>query len=108
MSIESEPKFEGEKSSRFRQLVEGLVDKSEVLDDWTNPTKPEETMSILDAIEKNELSLYAGERTSDKELDAINCLTAIYDELKEEEPDEEFIKETVEQLKEYLEIAKKR
>jgi len=102
MSIEARPKFEGERNSRFRQLVEDLVDKSETLRDWINPINPEETMSVLDAIEKNELSLYGGRSTWDKKIDAMNCLTKIYDELKKENPDEEFIKETVERLKEYL------
>lgn len=97
-----EPKFEVKKPTEFRLLVEDLVKNSYLFGEWVNPVDPDEKMSVLDAIEKNELSLYMGERANDRELDAVNCLTAIYDELKKSSPDNDFIEETVEQLKEYL------
>jgi len=97
-----EPKFEMKQPTEFRELVESLVEGSGLFKDWVNPTNPDEKMSVLDAIEKNELSLYMGERASEQKIDAVRCLTAIYDELKKSGPDSDFIEQTVERLKEYL------
>lgn len=103
MSPKGEPKFEGgDQLHDFRSLVESTVKDSEVLTDWVNPIKPEETMSVLDAIERNEVSLYIGKRPSDRKNDAVNLLVAIYDELKKPTPDQDFIEESVERLKGYV------
>ena len=98
-----EPKFETKQPTEFRTLVEDLLKDSKLLEDWINPREgSNEKMSVIDAIEKNELPFYAGNYRSDRELDAINCLTAIYDELKKSDPNNNFIEETVAQLREYL------
>ena len=97
-----EPKFEMSRDVRFRQLVENLIEQSGTFEIWTNPINPSEKMSVIDAIEKNELSIFIGNHARDKKLDAVYCLIAIYDELKRDKPNEDFIKETVEHLKEYL------
>ena|SRR3989344_1301065 len=84
----------------FRGLVGNLVEGSDLF-----PIKTigkNEQMTILDAIENNEVSLYVPERADDKMLDAVHCLVTIYDELKKQEPDQDFITSTVKQLKEYL------
>jgi len=88
-----------ESFSSFRGLVGHLVENSDLF-----PVKKvgEEQMSILDAIEKNEITLYVPERASDKMLDAVHCLISIHEELEKEEPDQNFIESTVERLKEYL------
>lgn len=98
----NEPTFETKKSSSFRDLVEDLVNKSETLGTWVNPTNPDDKMTVIEAIEKDDLATYAGQYASDKKLDAIHCLTSIYDELKKDKPDDDFIEETVEHLKMYL------
>jgi hypothetical protein len=63
---------------------------------------PDTKLGIVEAVENNEITLYLGNSTGDKVLDAVHCLTAIYDELGKDEPDEDFISKTVEQLKGYL------
>ena len=100
--MENEPKFEVTQNQRFRQLVEDLVDKSETLSVWVNPTNSDDKMTVIEAIEKNDVSTYTGQYAGDKKLDAIHCLTSIYDELGKDKPDEEFIEETVKTLKQYL------
>jgi hypothetical protein len=113
-----EPKFEANQPTRFRQLVEELLSESNLFqssqqrawssgeyDDFVKKLKEEkkeERTKIIEAIEKNELSSYLGERPSDQQSDAANCLVAIYDEMKKPNPDEAFIEQTVAQLKEYL------
>ena len=96
--FENEIREEGALS--FRELVGGLIKESTLF-----PSKEigrGETLDILDAIEKNEVSLYVPEGASDRMLDAVHCLTAIYDELSKKDPDQDFTLSTVEQLKEYL------
>ncbi len=97
-----EPKFEMKQPNEFRDLVEDLVKNSETLKDRVISIGGiEEKINILDAIEGKGLTDYA-DGADDKTLDAIHCLMAIYDELKKDEPDDDFIEETVERLKEYL------
>lgn len=99
----SSPENKKEAQNRiFRQLVGKLVKESSLLLPKTNPVNPKEEFDIISSIEKNEVSLYAGNYMNDKALGAIRCLVAIYDELAKDKPDKEFIEETVEQLKEYL------
>ena len=98
------PNLEGaagkEGTSRFRELVAGIVEESDSF-----PPKEigeGETLSIIDAIENNEVSIYVGGHPSDRMMDAVTYLLAIYDELKKAEPDQEFIDRTIDELKEYL------
>lgn len=89
--------------NEFRGLVEGLLKGSDIFPVISVGDKGEK-MSVIDALEKNELSLYVdySGNSSDKKLDAVHCLVAIYDELKKPDPDHEFVEQTIEQLKEYL------
>lgn len=89
-----------EKNQRFESLVGDLIKKSSLFPDVE--LLPDDTLSIMNAIENNEASTYTGSRASDQMLDAITCLNAIYDELGKEDPDEDHIEQVVEQLKEYL------
>ena len=112
--MEKEPTFEISQNQRFRQLVESLLKKSNQFSDFITSRNLEARSAeeknniennrtkIIKAIENNELSEFIGENASDKTLDAVSCLTSIYDELGKDKPDEEFIEKTVEQLKEYL------
>jgi hypothetical protein len=96
-----------EQNKEFRGLLEDLITQSE--NGLLAPVRisEDEELSVLDAVENNELSLYAGgNERNDKKLDALNLITSIYDELGKENPDNDFIVETVEELKEYLEINK--
>lgn len=65
-----------------------------------------ERTAVIDAIEKNEIAYYLdknfGPNPSTERIDATDCLIHIFDELKKEEPDQDFIASTIEQLKEYL------
>lgn len=80
------PRYEGYELSDFRDLVGDLIKNSGTLEDKViNIGGHEEKINILDAIEGNGLSEYA-EGGDDKKLDAIHCLTAIYDELKKIHP----------------------
>lgn len=80
-------------NERFRELVYPMLEES----NYFNP--PNE---ILDAIERAELTLLDEENISQKEFEAINCLIAIYDEILEKEPKEDYISEMIELLKDYL------
>ncbi len=96
------PNYENYKLSDFRDLVGDLVKNSETLKDkviavGNNGIK----INILDAIENKGLSEYA-DGANDRTLDAINCLIEIYDELKKDTPNGDFIEQTIEDLKEYL------
>jgi len=91
---------EGRRNERFEALVKGLIDQSSLFPE--KQLTPDTKMNVVSAIENNEISLYLGNSASDRVLDAVNCLTAIYDELGENEPDEEFLNETVERLGGYL------
>lgn len=114
---EREITIEGAQS--FRELVGGLLKESSLFQ--TNPPRAtlgreytqaeklaieKDRLGILEAIENNDVSAYIDEyfggRPSDRVLDAVECLIHVYDELKKEEPDKDFIASTVEQLKEYL------
>ncbi len=86
----------------FRMLVEDLIEESSLLPEWVNPTNPDEKMSVLDAIEGGEATLYLDEYASDEQINAVTCLFSVYVELENEEPDDDFIQDTIEQLKEYL------
>lgn len=89
--------------SEFRNLVEGLLKESNLFPVVTIPSGSEEKMSVIEAVENNELMLYielAGE--TDERLDAVHCLVTINDELEKPDPDHEFVEQTIEQLKEYL------
>lgn len=90
----------GEKNQRFESLVESLVKGSSLFPE--KQITPDEKLDIVKAIENNEITLYLGNHAGDRILDAVHCLTAIYDELGKDEPDEDFLNQTVEQLKEYL------
>ena len=98
-----ENKFEQEAGmetgSGFRGIVGRLIENSTL---FPPKTIGDKKLTILDAIEQNEITLYVPEHTSDRMLDAVNCLTAVYEELKKVEPDQEFIAGTVAHLKEYL------
>ena len=88
------------RNQRFESLVKSLVAGSSTL-----PAKslgPDTKLGIIEAIERNEVTLYVSDSAGDRVLDAVHCLTAIYDELGKDEPDEDFVEQTVEQLKEYL------
>jgi len=76
-------------NTKFRALVEGLFTEGTDLD-----------KGVLDAIEQNRLSSYPIH--GDRRRDAVECLIHIYDELAKENPEESFIEQTVERLKEYL------
>ena len=97
-----EPKLEYKQSSDFKGLVEDLINKSITLKERPDPINKNSKLNILDAIENNRITDYTGDNANDKELDAINYLIAIHDELKKPSPDNDFIEETVERLKEYL------
>ena len=117
MNQEGTPGVEG--VPNFRSLVEGLLKESDLFptsqpratllaehtDEEKRAMKDEKT-AVLTAIENNDLTSFVaakfGGEPNDTVMDAIRCLTAIYDELKKAEPDENFVRETVEQLKEYL------
>ncbi len=94
-----------EEKKNFRQAVGNLLENSELFPVVAIPgSVTGEKMSVIDALEKNELMIYlelSGSK-SDKKLDAVSCLTAIYDELEREKPDQDFIDGTIEQLKEFL------
>jgi hypothetical protein len=96
------PNFETKKTTEFRQLVGSLVESSDLFEEWVSPVNPSDKMSIIDAIENNRITDFTGEYISDKKHDAINCLIAIHDELEKTDTDEDFIEQTVAQLKEYL------
>lgn len=95
--------FEGavnaERPRDFRNLIGELVEHSELF-----PLKRfgEEELTIVDAIERNVLTLYMPERPSNNMLNAARCLTTIHDELENGEPDKELIERTVGELKGYL------
>lgn len=103
----------------FRNLVENLLRESPLfqttqpratlLAEHTAEEKKvmeEERIAVLTAIENNDLSGFIdtrfGSRPSDGVMDAVHYLTTIYDELKKDEPDQNFVAQAVEQLKEYL------
>lgn len=111
MGMESKPDF--------RSLVENLLKGSDLFQtiqmratlggEWTDDEKKqlsEDRTAVLEAIENNDLSHFIetrfGSRPNNNVLDAIHCLTSIYDETKKENPDQDFIEETTEQLKGYL------
>jgi hypothetical protein len=88
------------RNRRFENLVGKSVANSSLL-----PNKllsPTSELGIVTAIENGETSTYLGNCANDRTLDAVHCLLAIYDELGKDEPDEEFISETVTRFKEYL------
>ncbi len=95
--------FEGathrEHPEDFRSLVGTLVEHSRLFP----PRKfGKEEVTVVDAIERNIVPLYLPENPTDEMSEAIHCLTTIHDELQKGEPDEELIKNAVEQLKTYL------
>ena len=90
------------RNQEFRGLVGELVKKSGLFETWVNPLDPEEKIGILDAVEKNKLSLFMGEHLSGRRLNAVSCLTMIYDELGQEKPNRDFVENAVGQLKEFL------
>lgn len=115
--MEKEPTFEINQNQRFRLLVEDLLKKSYLFQKTppkammfsTDEEKKAmekametERVGIIKAIENNILSSFVPRNADDKTLDAVSCLTSIYDELGKDEPDKKFIEQTVEQLKEYL------
>lgn len=118
LNIAVESKKE-DRNLRFRKLVEDLLSESDLLK--FQDTRPysffgdsaeaekiekarvrDDRISILEAIEKKELSSYVPQNASDEILDAVNYLTAIYDELGRDEPDKDFLRGSIERLKEYL------
>ena len=86
--LEKSPNKESQNAT-FRGLVGNLFTEDAIFG-----------RDILDAIEQNRLSSYPIH--GDRQRDAVECLIHIYDELAKEEPEEDFIEQTVEQLKEYL------
>ncbi|OGY62901.1 MAG: hypothetical protein A2745_02275 [Candidatus Harrisonbacteria bacterium RIFCSPHIGHO2_01_FULL_44_13] len=103
MNFEKEPKSEENRNLRFRQLVENLVEKSGLFEPQIGPSGPDGKMTILDAIEKNQLPRYMEKYKDDKKrVDAMYSLLEIYDGLGKENPDEDVINETMRILKEYL------
>jgi len=108
-----------ERKPNFRNLVKDLLTESNLFQvsspratlggEYTETEKQameKERTEIIEAIEKNDLSFYIeknfSKNPSNKVIDAVHCLTTIHDELEKESPDENFISDTVEQLKEYL------
>jgi hypothetical protein len=89
-----------QRNTKFRGLVEQLVEKSKLLP--PREIRPGETLDILTAIETNEVTVYTGPYIGDEESDAIEYLIHIFDELGRESPDEVFIQECVEDLSEIL------
>jgi hypothetical protein len=91
---------ESGKNARFERLVRDLLAGSDMFPEkqLTADTK----VDVMTAIEKNLTASYVGARSDGKFLEGMDCLVAIYDEVHKEQPDEAFIEETVEQLKEYL------
>lgn len=94
------PERKDTRNQRFESLVKSLVAGSSTLPEKS--LSPDTKLGIVEAIERNEVTLYVDQSAGDEVLDAVRCLTAIYDELGKDEPDEDFIEQTVEQLKEYL------
>ncbi|MDP3954170.1 MAG: hypothetical protein Q8Q06_01995 [bacterium] len=101
MEIPTSPEEKKQKQNQeFERLVKTLVADSSSLP--AKELSSGKKLDVVSAIENNDLSFYVGERVSDKTKDAIDCLIAIYDELAKDEPEHDFIEETVEQLKGYL------
>ncbi len=94
------PENKEDRNQRFESLVNGLVAQSSLFPE--KQLSPDTKLGIIESIEGNEVTLYLGSSASDRTLDAVHCLTAIYDELGKGEPDEDFLEQTVERLKEYL------
>lgn len=92
-------KMEG-KNKEFERLVGHLVAQSSLFPD--KKLTPSTKLGIIKAIENNEVTLYVSESANDRTLDAVNCLTAIYDELGKDSPDRDFLIQTVKQLQTYL------
>lgn len=60
------------------------------------------SLDIINAITRNEVVIALGSRPRDNMIDAVDCLTTIYDELQKDEPDYNFIDEVVVELREYV------
>lgn len=97
-----------EGAQNFRGLVGKLIEGNDLFPILTvedDEHEGGEKMTVLDAIEKNELPLYlklSGLESSSGGVDAVNCLTALYEESRKLNPDKNFIADTVEMLKGYL------
>lgn len=88
-----------EKKSMLRDLVGDLIkDNPKFGKKKIGSTE----MDVIDAIEANEVTFYLHTNPGDDFIDAIHCLHAIHGELEKNNPDEDFIERTIEQLKEYL------
>ena len=66
------------RNQRFESLVKSLVVKSATLPEKS--LGPDIRLGIIEAIERNEVTLYVSEHANNRVLDAVHCLTAIYDE----------------------------
>ena len=82
--------------------MKNMVSDSSLFTDWVNPLNGNERMSAIEAIEKNKMSLYLGNYAGGRKINALSCLSAIYDELEMQEPDYSFVEDTIELLKVYL------
>lgn len=91
---------EKERNTRFRELA---GDISPLLPEVEVGFTTSEELGVLKAIETGEIAVYTSKiQLSNQQFDALYILLAIYDELDNEEPDEDFIEELIGQLKELL------
>ncbi|MEI7749780.1 MAG: hypothetical protein WCJ25_02150 [Candidatus Moraniibacteriota bacterium] len=69
-------------------IVEPLIQGS-ILERWVNPNDPMDTMTVVDAVEKNQIDFYVEKMgfCSDYGLEAIHCLIHLHKELNEPDPD---------------------
>lgn len=88
--------------NKFRELVQDLVKESNLFGISIDPSNPEDRMTVLDAIEKNQILIYTDRYSDNRKINALLCLIAIYHEIATEEPDQCRLNTMTEKLKEYL------
>lgn len=77
----------------LRGIVEPLIRRS-ILERWVNPNEPMDTMTVVDALETDQIDFYVEQMgfCSDYGLEAIQCLIHLHEELNEPDPDRAEIK----------------
>lgn len=80
-------------------IVEPLIQGS-ILERWVNPQNPMDTMTAVDAVEKNQVDFYCKQMNfrSGYGLEAIHCLIHLREELNESSPDRTEIEIWIESL----------